>query len=83
MGVFRDLTNKRYGNLVAISDSGERYKGQVIWRCLCDCGNTCYIKTTNLTSCWECNQKKSSTEFYDFVTWINNVYQSLSQKGIL
>ena len=42
-----DLTNQRFGNLVAI----ERAKNQgryTCWRCLCDCGNEVIVRTGNL-----------------------------------
>lgn len=35
---FVDMTNRRFGRLVAIQPAG-RYRGQVKWLCRCDCGN--------------------------------------------
>lgn len=34
-----DITNMRFGSLVAISDTGKSKNGQRIWRFKCDCGN--------------------------------------------
>jgi hypothetical protein len=35
-----NLTNKRFGKLTAIEDSGQRTKsGNKIWKCECECGN--------------------------------------------
>lgn len=34
-----DLTNKRFGKLVVIEDTGKRtVNGSVVWKCKCDCG---------------------------------------------
>ena len=36
-----DLRGKRFGLLVAVEPTDQRsYKGSVMWRCQCDCGNT-------------------------------------------
>jgi hypothetical protein len=32
------LSDRRFGKLVAISPVGERYRGQIVWSCRCDCG---------------------------------------------
>lgn len=51
-----DLTNQRFGKLVAIEPTTERNNGSVVWKCICDCGNIHYAKATELvrgssTSC--------------------------------
>jgi len=56
----KDLTGQRFGKLVCLEPTEERGKsGGVIWRCQCDCGNTCLAVSTQLTSgykkscgCW-------------------------------
>lgn len=45
-----DLTNMRFGRLVAIKDSGKRSNEKVVWECVCDCGNLVYVTSTHLTS---------------------------------
>lgn len=44
----KDLTGQRFGKLVVIKDSGERYNNNVLWLCLCDCGAQIKIKGTSL-----------------------------------
>ncbi len=34
-----DLAGKRFGNLEALFETGERRNGKIVWRCKCDCGN--------------------------------------------
>lgn len=34
----KDLTNKRFGKLLVIKESGRTKLGSVLWRCECDCG---------------------------------------------
>ena len=46
-----DLVGKRFGRLTVIEDDGRRTpKGQVIWHCVCDCGNHTYVQTSYLTT---------------------------------
>lgn len=67
-----NLTDQKFERLVAKEDSGRRDKsGHVIWECLCDCGNICFIPAGDLTSghskscgCYhkECVSKPTSIE---------------------
>ena len=41
----KDITNQRFGNLVAIKPTDERRHGSIVWECQCDCGNTHYAST--------------------------------------
>ena len=55
-----DITNKRFGKLVALEKAQSR-KGKTYWLCKCDCGNTKEIQTSHLTSgatksCGECKE---------------------------
>ena len=43
-----DLSNLRFGNLVAISVSGRDNFGRATWLCKCDCGNTTVCNAQNL-----------------------------------
>jgi hypothetical protein len=45
----KDISNERFGRLVAINPTDERKDGSVIWECLCDCGNFKNVKVKNLT----------------------------------
>lgn len=47
----KDLTGMRSGRLVALKPSTERTKGKnIIWECLCDCGNTSLVSSGALLS---------------------------------
>lgn len=55
-----DLTNKRFGRLMVISQAENiqtpNGRSHVAWNCQCDCGNTCVVRSDNLrnnhtTSC--------------------------------
>lgn len=40
--VTKDIQGKRFGKLTTIKPTDNRkYKGQIIWECVCDCGNSC------------------------------------------
>ncbi len=43
-----DLTDKRFGRLTAIKDTGKRHNKYVIWECLCDCGKTIEVQSSYL-----------------------------------
>lgn len=50
MGI-KNLNGQNFGKLLVIKDSGKRTKsGNVIWECLCECGNICYVKGPHLQS---------------------------------
>jgi len=36
----KNLTNQRFGNLIALKPTEMRKHGSVVWECKCDCGNT-------------------------------------------
>lgn len=49
MGKIKDITNMRFGNLIAIKNTGKADKHRnLIWLCQCDCGNTCEVSGNNL-----------------------------------
>lgn len=57
---FKDLTNKRFGKLIAIRPTKERLDTSVIWECNCDCGRTCYkascyLINSDTSSCGKCS----------------------------
>lgn len=43
-----DLTGQRFGRLVVVSMTSKRISNSVVWKCLCDCGNTCFVSEMNL-----------------------------------
>lgn len=47
----KNLIGQRYGKLTVLKDSGKRHekKGEILWLCECDCGNTCLVRTSSLT----------------------------------
>lgn len=48
----KDIRNIKFGRLTAIEPTDRRYKsnGSVIWKCICDCGNTTYIEESSLSN---------------------------------
>ena len=47
----KDLTNQRFGLLIAIEYTGKsNTSGNAIWKCECDCGNITYVDSNNLIS---------------------------------
>ena len=44
-----DLTGQRFGRLLVLEDTQKRTgKGEVIWRCKCDCGNETEVRGGHL-----------------------------------
>lgn len=46
----KDISNQRFGKLIALKPTKNKKRDCIVWECLCDCGNICYINTANLTS---------------------------------
>jgi len=47
---FHDLTNQRFGSLIAISKTNKKQNSNYIWKCNCDCGNIHYVAGGQLVS---------------------------------
>jgi len=44
-----NLTGKRFGKLIALEPTDQRASNKfVVWKCKCDCGNFCYVSSSNL-----------------------------------
>lgn len=43
MGKIKDLTGQKFGRLLVLEITPERRNRQVVWKCLCDCGNVSYV----------------------------------------
>lgn len=54
MGIYKDLTGKKYYALTVLGRHGSNKHG-VEWECKCDCGNTVYVNSNALN----CGAKKS------------------------
>lgn len=46
---FKDLTNIRFGKLLAISPVRKPYNKKYYWECICDCGKKTIVLSSNLT----------------------------------
>ena len=44
----KQLTGRRFGQLLVESEFGRNERGDVLWKCVCDCGNETIAKTYNL-----------------------------------
>lgn len=49
MSAIKDLTGQRFGRLLVVSRA-ESKNGRTCWNCLCDCGNTCIVRKSELLS---------------------------------
>lgn len=46
----KDITNQRFGHLIALYPLEEKHQGRTVWHCCCDCGNEKDVVVTNLTT---------------------------------
>ena len=46
----KDISNQRFGLLIAIKPTDQRKNGSVVWECRCDCGNIHYATAAKLLS---------------------------------
>lgn len=83
-GHILDLTGQRFGYLVVAYQFGVDKKGRAEWRCKCDCGNICTVKSHNLrrggTKSCGCYRRKNSAEMSrthsmtrtpTYLTWVS------------
>ena len=63
MGRRIDMEGLRQGKLTVMEEHG-RKRRQIVWRCVCDCGNTTYVATAQLrhghTSSCGCLQREAA-----------------------
>lgn len=45
-----DLTNKRFGRLIAIKEQGKSKDRHILWLCKCNCGNETIVSSSQLTT---------------------------------
>lgn len=82
-----DLTGHRYGRLVALYENGRDKHGNVLWHCLCDCGNETDVtrrelRTGDTKSCG-CLARESHTTHGMYKTRIYIIWGSmLTRTGI-
>lgn len=48
-GSSKDITNQRFGKLIALHPTQKRKHNSVVWYCKCDCGNYCYKTVDSLS----------------------------------
>lgn len=46
----KNLTNQRFGKLIALKPTNRRSGSSVVWECKCDCGEKAFVKVSHLTS---------------------------------
>jgi hypothetical protein len=63
-----DITNRRFGRLVAMRRAGNDSRGKAVWLCQCDCGNSRSIRSYDLRQgktqscgCWQSESRKHHT----------------------
>lgn len=82
-----NMTGYKVGRLKVLKDSGKRYgkNREILWTCICDCGNICEVRGGHLRSGFSqscgCLQKENR-EKYNNLRHIHKTY-SLKKKGIL
>ena len=62
-----NLTNQRFGKLIALAPTEQRQGKSVIWKCICDCGQIHYASSKNLkngdvTRCSNCSISSKGEE---------------------
>lgn len=71
-----DLTNQRFGKLVALYATEKRKNGSVVWHCQCDCGNSHEVTSIELSrggtfSCGCLTESKGSFKIRELLTNAN------------
>lgn len=71
MARIKDLTNQKFNKLLVLEATDKRSCGNVVWKCLCDCGNItyvagCRIRSGNTKSCGCLNKDKRIQRIQDY-----------------
>lgn len=69
---YKDLIGQKFGRLIVLEDVGRRNRF-ILWRCICECGNTVDVISSNLqkgdtTSCGCYNKERVSEARYKDLT---------------
>lgn len=66
---FKDLSGQKFGDLTAIKPTSKRQGSNIIWECLCSCGNIHYVSSNDLLKgavkscgCQQYNRKNTIIE---------------------
>lgn len=78
MGVGRNLTGMRFGQLLVVEKTDKRANdGSIIWKCKCDCGNDYYNTSSELKRKVHCNNT-----IHQVVDLSNKTFGELEVLGI-
>ena len=44
----KDMKGLTFGKLYVLEDTGERYNREILWKCVCECGNICKVRGGHL-----------------------------------
>ena len=60
----KDISNQRFGRLIALYPTEKRQNGSIVWHCKCDCGNEYEVITASLTRgrCRSCGCLKQESD---------------------
>jgi len=50
---FNDLAGKKFGRLTVLEQVGRTSDRRIKWKCMCECGNECYVVGRNLSTARE------------------------------
>lgn len=84
MGKAINLTRQRFGRLVVTEPTKKRSSGSIVWKCVCDCGNECFISSGHLksgdTSSCGCLALDTRTTHGMHKTSIYSIWESMIQR---
>ena len=78
MNQLLDITNQRFGKLIALHPTDKRLGTSIIWECKCYCGNICFISCAHLkngdTQSCGCNSSSKGEKIIEKILKENNVH---------
>ena len=79
-----DLSNKRFGKLIALSEAGRNNNGFVMWNCVCDCGESHiarsgHLKAGKVKSCG-CNRTSINPDRVDYM--VRSQYKQMRDRSL-
>ena len=76
-----NLLGQTFGQLTVIAETEQRkYGGQIVWECKCNCGNICYVSSSNLitggTKSCGCTKSHGEQKIKDILQQNNIIFET-------
>lgn len=87
-GKAKDITNMKFGYLTAIEPTNQKCRGEIIWKCKCECGKEILLPAPRLLSgntlscgCLKKEVLKRNKKYYDGTSLVQSMDEKVKSKN--